>query len=413
MAFTSYAKQAATPRPVSADGLTYTDTGEPTPEGMRRQEAQRIGRQRGAQPVPQQPTAQARNVSTPAEEQASRQSRQEGGHGFWAQGPLGLASSIFGNPIVNPIGYAAGKAGGYVDNALGTSLSGYIQDPVGQGLADIGAPDAVQVISNPTGYATRRAVNSGTQYGTNVPAVAASGIQGGQNIVNDARNTVSGVKNAANGFVDLLRDAGRAPPQVTGSGTGTAVGASSGIPSEVQRPDSYRSDEAMQGFRQLLAAEQQPGPSKAEALLSRATDRAASQALGIAAGTRGGAGARQLAQRQALAANAAMSGQASSDLAALRADEEQQRRARQAQIMGLFSGAAQAGDARDLGYVDTATRARQAEAELANTAYQQNANRELQRAIYNAQQPTGFLDDPLGGVFSRLFGGPLRSGAKI
>jgi hypothetical protein len=205
---------------------------------------------------------------------------------------------------------------------------------------------------------------------------------------------------------------GQGQPQPPYSGTPGIDGQGPGG-GAVQRPDSYRSDQALQEMRMLLDAERNKGPSEAEALLHQATDRVAGQALGIAAGARGGAGARARARQQALSANAALGSRATTDVAALRAREENDRRARQANIMGLISGAAQAGDARDLGYTDTETRRQQTETELANTAYQSNANRELQRAVYNASRPTGFLDDPLGGVFSRLFGGPLRSGPTV
>lgn len=392
-------KAASGPRPVSADGLTYTDTGEPTPEYFRRQEAMTNSANLAARG--------RQNLITSGQKQTTTAPIQ---WGLGQQSPQQLAAgrSQAHDAMVQRNGGLLGDAarlGTYV--GTGGPVSDTIRNYFGSAAAT-----AINPIHAADDEGLDLVLPGGSgAYGTDlIPGVKGTG---GDSMYPSESLATGGYQGGYRGTGNPRVSRGGPAPGTGGTGGGTAVGASSGIPSEVQRPDSYRSDEAMQGLRQLLAAEQQPGPSKAEALLSRATDRAASQALGIAAGARGGAGARQLAQRQALAANAAMGGQASSDLAALRADEEQQRRARQAQIMGLFSGAAQAGDARDLGYVDTATRARQAEAELANTAYQQNANRELQRAMYNAQQPTGFLDDPLGGIFSRLFGGPLRSGAKI
>jgi hypothetical protein len=108
----------------------------------------------------------------------------------------GLVSSFYNNPVVNPIGYAAGKAGGAVNRAVGADVSGYIQDPLGQGLKDAGAPDAVQVAANPTGYLTRNAVNAGTGYGTNPGAIAQNAISSSNNLRNDARNTATAVRNA-------------------------------------------------------------------------------------------------------------------------------------------------------------------------------------------------------------------------
>jgi hypothetical protein len=121
--------------------------------------------------------------------------------------------AAFDNPVVNPIGYAASKAGQAVDNALGVNVSGYIQDPVGQGLNDLGAPAAVQAIANPTGFATRTAVNADTGYGTRPGAVLNNVAQGYDNVINDARNTAA----AAPGVV-------RAIGEAANSGRGAAPG---------------------------------------------------------------------------------------------------------------------------------------------------------------------------------------------
>src|SRR5262245_7092608 len=85
--------------------------------------------------------------------------------GFFRQAASTIGS-LLDNPVVNPIGYAARKAGQFADDTVGLNISGYVQDPVGQGLADLGAPDAVQAVANPTGYITRTAVNANNGYGT-------------------------------------------------------------------------------------------------------------------------------------------------------------------------------------------------------------------------------------------------------
>jgi hypothetical protein len=109
---------------------------------------------------------------------------------------LDALSQLGRNPIVNPIGYAATKVGGKLDSAVGANVSGYIQDPAGQALNDLGAPDAVQAVANPTGYATRTAVNAGTGYGTNPGQVLQNASSAANNLRNDGRNTAAAVRNA-------------------------------------------------------------------------------------------------------------------------------------------------------------------------------------------------------------------------
>jgi len=229
---------------------------------------------------------------------------------------------------------------------------------------------------------------------------------------------------------DLLLGGTGASPAGTGAGASPAGTGASYFGEGIRRPDSYRglgierpastrTDDVMGQLQALFAGEQRQGPSEAEALLHQATDRAAGQALGIAAGARGGAGARARARSQAIAANAALGSRASQDVAALRAREDAERRARQAQIMGLISGAAQGADARDLAYAEADQRARAAAdnldlgytqadvdarlaaASLANSAYQSEADRALRETIFAAQDRT-FIDrlkrDPIGTI---------------
>lgn len=394
-------QQAPAGRPVSADGLTYTDTGEPTPEYYRRQEA-------------------IRNSSKIASEGRTATGYQAGGPGGrtfsqTVQGPnnpMDIPSNVFQD---------AAALGGYA------ATLGPLRDTIN---AYGGGPLAAPALLGPIGAAGY--VTDQTLGGTNTGE--------GSLFRSDAENAARATR------------AGGAPsaqPPVAQPGQAGTGASTSGVTSEVTRPDAYRSeapiqrpeyrsDQALGDLRAFFAAQERQGPSEAEALMTRATDRAAGQALGIAAGARGGAGARARARQQALSANAALGGQASSEVAALRAREDADRRNRQAQIMGLISGAAQAGDTRDLGYTQTEaerqaaldrldlgytqteSQAQQAAASLANTAYQQGADREqriidreLNRARYNAERPVGFLDDPVASIFERLFGGPLRTGAAI
>ncbi len=301
-----------------------------------------------------------------------------------------LASDFFGNPIVNPIGYAAKKIGGAADRAAGTSVSGYIQDPLGQGLADIGAPDFAQAVANPTGYATRTAVNAGTGYGTNPGAIAQGGLQAGRNLQNDARNTVGAVQGAGEFIGDLRMPGGP-------SGAPDGAGGAPGSGASAQRPDQYRTDALDPQIQAMLDAERRGGPSEAEALLKKATDRVAARSLGIAAGARGGAGARERARNQAISGNVSLGATAAADTAALRAREANESKARQAQIMNILQGNAAAGDARDLGYEQTASGERQA-----------RYNVDATNARFNAGQQPGLLDDPLGALFNYFTGQQLR-----
>jgi hypothetical protein len=121
---------------------------------------------------------------------------------------LDALSQLGRNPVINPIGYAATKAGKYVDGKVGTSVSGYIQDPAGQALADLGAPDAVQLVANPTGYATRTAVNAGTGYGTNPAAVIQNASSAANNLRNDARNTQTAIAKAPRAIAGAVSSLG-------------------------------------------------------------------------------------------------------------------------------------------------------------------------------------------------------------
>ncbi len=347
-----------------------------------------------------QQTGQARAVAHAASKQ---------GQGI-ADQAANLASDFFGNPIINPIGYGAKKIGGAIDGAAGTSVSGYIQDPVGQGLSDLGAPDFVQAIANPTGFATRTAVNANTGYGTNPGAIAQGGLQAGRNLQNDARNTVNAVQGAG-GYLDDLRRTvapgaqGGAPGGAGGAPGGAAPAAGDGV----QRPDQYRTDALDPQIQAMLDAERKGGPSEAEALLKKATDRVAARSLGIAAGARGGAGARERARNVAMSTNASLGATAAADTAALRAREANESKVRQQAIMSLLQGNAAAGDVRDLGYEQAASGERSAQYNVNAADSRAAADRQLTRDQFNAQQQPGLLDDPLSALFNYFTGRNLRS----
>lgn len=106
-----------------------------------------------------------------------------------------------------------------------------------------------------------------------------------------------------------------------------------------------RTDAASADVRAFLDEERnRKGSSEAEALLNKTADRIQSQALGLAAGARGGAGARERATNQAISGNAYVGAQATQDLAVLRAKEDQDKRDRLLTIMNLLSANAGRGD---------------------------------------------------------------------
>ncbi len=92
------------------------------------------------------------------------------------------------------------------------------------------------------------------------------------------------------------------------------------------------------------------GPSEAEALMYMATDRAMAQSLGIAAGARGNATSRDRATQAAISGNVALGAQNSQEVGALRAREDNDRRARLLQTLGLAGDLSSRGDQLGLGY---------------------------------------------------------------
>jgi hypothetical protein len=307
--------------------------------------------------------------------------------------PIGLATRGHMNPIVNaalnPVGYAAGAVG---DEALDQALPG------GSGVYGQNIIPGVKGTGGDSFYPSET-LQSGSY---------ADGYRGIGNPTAVPR---------ANPYAQDGRGAA-APP---GAGGASAPPPQPATPA---RPDSYRSDAVTPQIQALLDAERRTGPSQAEALLTKATDRLAAQSLGIAAGARGGAGARERATRYAQSTNAAAGATASSDIAALRAKEDADSRARQQAIMELMSGNAEAGDARDLGYYSSdqaragaqynteaniASNEREGAADREARAFEAQQARDLTRATFNANQSPGLLDDPLAWLTEAATGRKLRA----
>jgi hypothetical protein len=184
--------------------------------------------------------------------------------------PLDALRQLGNNPVINPVGYFAGQVGNQINQRTGFDVSGYVQDPIGQGLNDLGAPDAVQAIANPTGYLNRNAVNAGTNYGTNVPAVVQNASSAANNLRNDAQNTSNAVRQIPNAIQDIagnIAGAFRAPagpqgaqaqytptPSPTPQMTSAQV---MGYNTDAVRPSSAQSDAIVQ--QMLGQANQQSG----------------------------------------------------------------------------------------------------------------------------------------------------------
>jgi len=129
--------------------------------------------------------------------------------GFFRQA-ASTVGRLLDNPVVNPIGYGLQRAGRFANDTAGFNVSGYLQDPVGQGLADLGAPDAVQAIANPTGYIARTAVNANTGYGTVPSQILQGAANSFDNISNDARNVYQTAAAAPGAIANAARGVGNA-----------------------------------------------------------------------------------------------------------------------------------------------------------------------------------------------------------
>lgn len=112
----------------------------------------------------------------------------------------------------------------------------------------------------------------------------------------------------------------------------------------------YGPDAQSDILAQLRQFTQQPtGPSRAEALMEQAADTNMADALSLARGVRGGAGAQARAMRVAQAQNAATGVDTANNLAALRAGEAQQRRQ---QDLGALTAAGNVAGSADQSILD-------------------------------------------------------------
>lgn len=297
---TASAVRAATRAPATPAAQTGSRSGggttaQPSTSGR--------GPQPAAPPATAQPRAQNPGSYQPGTGQA--QAARDANTGFYEQSIPDIASGLYNNPVTNPIGWAATQAGSTADRAVGNvfdrgidavvqavpglgranvrtdlrpSVSGYIQDPVGQIAADFGAPDLVQAIANPTGFATRTAVNAGTGYGINVPQAVRNSVQAGGNIVNDIRNTpgtiaagAGAVANAANAAGGYLSDVARR----VGAGIGNAVGGGGGgAPIQAQQiaqPTPSMTPQSIMGISNVAA---RPSSAQSDAIVQQMMNQA-------------------------------------------------------------------------------------------------------------------------------------------
>jgi hypothetical protein len=255
------------------------------------------------------------------------------------QGPLfGNAPTVV-STMIGPDGNPVGPTSGSIDyskvttNPVEAALTGGYVSPTGPGSLEQGG--------NPYGafYETPRTLNEPGRY---VEPPGGFPAQPGQ-------------PGAAGGQSPLGTQSG--PGYGTLSGKyeserlqGKAAGVGAGGPAP-------RVDMANADVRAFLDEERnRKGPSEAEALLAKSTDQTMAQMLGFAAGARGGAGARDRARKVGLATGAATAATASQDLAALRAREDQTRRQRILDILGLGSANAGKADTLASDYEDLSSR---------------------------------------------------------
>lgn len=254
---------------------------------------------------------------------------------------LNTARDITNNPVVNPVGYGASKAGTLLDDQVGVNVSGYIQDPLGQGLADIGAPDAVQVVANPTGYVTRTAVNADTGYGTLPVEAGTNLVHGAGNVVNDANNTAGFVSDIPGKIADAVGgvggggsggDLGPSQTNATRPGTATEADYLRAFQTQSDVTGAGAASQRLSDYEQQLAAlANKPPSSVAEAQLRAGAAQAASAALGQARS--GNRRDRAMLERQALAEGQFTMQEANRQAATLRAQEEDANRRFQADTL--------------------------------------------------------------------------------
>lgn len=389
--------------------------GEISPEEEARQQAERdaaagtpAARQAQALAAARNTAAQRAPYATENLVSASRQNLLNSG------AKTSTAAPLQWGPAAKPVSVSAPNDLGGDLLRLGGAAARTLTNPINAVAGDY-FPEPLQAAIGGPGYFVDAGIDEGLDqalpkgsgdYGANlIPGVAGTG---GDRFY-PSETVQSG--SYGDGYRGVGNPSVRATPGGAGGAGGAAGGAGgAGAPgSGVQRPDQYRTDALDPQIQAMLDAERKGGPSEAEALLKKATDRVAARSLGIAAGARGGAGARERARGQALSANASLGATAAADTAALRAREANESKVRQQAIMALLQGNAAAGDVRDLGYEQTASSERSSKYNVDAADSRAAADRELTRAQFNAQQQPGLLDDPLSALFNYFTGRNLRS----
>lgn len=302
--------------------------------------------------------------------------RQNVGRNIAGATAAGAAGGSVLGPVGTGVGAAAGLLGGTVSN-LGARAdqlgSTALSD---QELAQMGITDPRDVAE----YRSRHGAPAST-------GTAAAPVRGGN--PGGAVNSAPGFEIGPNGLPvagsgnGAGAPAGAAPPALAasyGQGLGDKI---LGMADGSRRTDTVNKDV----MAYLDAERNQKGPSEAEALLHKIVDRNAAAALGVAATARGGAGARERAQRLAITTNASNAATSTQDLAALRAKEDAARRDRIIQLYNSAGQNAAAGDRTDQGYVNAASNLYGSSIQAQSTA-DTNASRTAEGAADRASRST-------------------------
>jgi hypothetical protein len=336
---------APRPRATTPDGLYYLDDGSPTPLLLSRQRALSGNRQ------DRQYLAETDKSWTPAQAKDPSQYKMDPATGtYYSEGSDGRRTYITNDPAAEfdaqqqPIftanfGAAQGGGGDPLKAVQGGVIGASVGGPAGAAIgAGAGALAGLPQASGRGIYLTEGSGEVPGRQGT--PAEAA------------AANAQYGATGSSQGWDTSMFAPGA-------GGTTRAGGGFGGAPPPERNIDDYmgmgkppRTDAVDAQIRQFLAQEQsrQGQPSEAEALMLKSRDQLFGQAMGLAAGARGGAAARERAERQASAGNVALGARVTQEVAALRAREEAERRDRVGRILDMLSANAGRGDVTDLGY---------------------------------------------------------------
>lgn len=339
---------APKPRATTGDGLFYLDDGSPTPLYYSRQRASSSF----ATQQDKNYLSQTDRTWTPAQSKNPGQYQFDPAKGqYYSTGSDGQRTYITNDPAradeVNntPIftanfGATPGGGGDWTKAAQGGVIGAGIGGPAGAALG--GAAGAIAGLPSARGrpiYLTEGSGEVPGRQGTPEEAAAA--------------NAQYGATGSSQGWDTSVFAPG------AGGATQGGGGGFGGAPPPERNIDDYmgmgkppRTDAVDAQIRQFLAQEQsrQGQPSEAEALMLKSRDQLFGQAMGLAAGARGGAAARERAERQATAGNVALGARVTQEVAALRAREEAERRDRVGRILDMLSANAGRGDVTDLGY---------------------------------------------------------------